>query len=90
MVDSVRVEGRVVRVGPDPVSWLALTRADGTQQRLLGAGADPLCSVVGARVTVSGAAESDGLRVASFRVTEVDARDRSTTASSRSGARSFR
>jgi hypothetical protein len=68
----VTLEGRAVRVGPDPVSWMALTLADGSQRRLLGVAADPLCSVLGATVSVQGTQETDGLRVASFRVVEVN------------------
>ena len=68
----VTLEGRAGRVGPDPVSWLVVTLADGSQRRLLGVLADPLCSVLGARVSIEGVQEAGGLRVLSFRVVEVD------------------
>jgi hypothetical protein len=66
------LEGRVVRVGPDPVTWLALVLPDRSQRRLIGAAADPLCSVLGATVTVDGVHEAGGIRLESFRVVEVD------------------
>jgi hypothetical protein len=62
----------VVRLGPDPVGWWALTGADGAQLRLSGDATRALCSVSGATVQVRGARASNEFQVTAFDVKMVN------------------
>ena len=66
------VVGRVVVVGPDPVSWVAITVAGGAQVRLNGAAAELMRSVSGADVWVGGAQVAGGFRADAFEVRAVN------------------
>lgn len=60
--------GRVVVVGPDPVSWVALAEYGGTQLRLGGDAAGPLRGIAGVEVVVRGARGDREFRVDRFTV----------------------
>jgi hypothetical protein len=64
--------GRVVRLGPDPVGWWALTTADGAQIRLSGDATLALCAVVGASVQLRGVRARDAFQVTAFVVQMVN------------------
>ncbi len=64
--------GRVVEVGPDPVSWMALTLSSGAQLRLSGPVAQVLRAVSGATVWITGAREPNAFRVDAFEVRAVN------------------
>jgi len=66
------IVGRVQEVGPDPVSWVAITVPGGAQVRLNGAAAELMRSVSGADVWVGGAHVAGEFRADAFEVRAVN------------------
>ncbi|MEK7403286.1 MAG: hypothetical protein AABZ80_13095, partial [Gemmatimonadota bacterium] len=73
---AVEATGRVVEVGSDPTTWLALEPiGGGAQTRLGGPGAAALRAVNGAIVWVSGSRAGDEISVAVFEVRRIGDQD---------------
>ena len=66
------IVGRVSEVGAEPATWLSLQPSGGATAVKLSGGVNPLRSIGGAEVWVSGARQSDGFRVDAFEVRRVN------------------
>jgi hypothetical protein len=67
--------GRVVEVGSDPTTWLALEVPGGTQTRLVGPGATMLRAVDGATVWVRGTRTASEFSVETFEIRRIGDQD---------------
>ena len=74
--ETIEAMGRVVEVGSDPTTWLALEPVTGgAQTRLGGPGATALRAVNGATVWVSGSRTANEIRVEVFEVRRIGNQD---------------